>query len=232
MAILKKNVVKVSVLLTAKNREELRAKVRELKQQDYPDFEIITTFGGTITQGINRAIRRAKGSIIVFTETDVAPLSKTWLRELVAQVRPGEIIKGIEIPPPGFNLCNTACSADIARKFLMNEKYLYAFDTEWGKRLAQNNIPIRMVYTAGVLHLRGPVSDKALKRAYQYGREWARLYGEGLLEEFPSLHQQTRRQIAVGRANLRGIQDELRCLSKKRIARQVVKRKKKNYSKS
>ncbi len=224
MAASKKKFVKVSVLLTAKNQEELKAKVQELKQQDYPNFEIITTLGGTITRGTNRAMRRAKGKIIVFTETDVAPLSRSWLSELVAEVRPGEVVKGLEIPPPGFNLCNTACFAEIAQRFPMNEKYLFSFDTEWSKRLARHGIPVRMVYTAGVLHLRGPVSEKALKRAYQYGREWVRLAGEGLFEEFPSLHEQTRRQIAVGQANLRGMRDEIKRLSAKHPLRKLIRK--------
>lgn len=213
----KSRFVKVSVLVTAKDLEELKAKVEELKQQDYPNFEIITSLGGTIPQGTNRAIRRATGKIIVFTETDAAPLSRSWLRELVAQVRPGEVIKGLEIPPPGFNLCNTACPAEIAKRFPMNEKYLFSFDTEWNRRLARHGIPIKMIYTAGVLHLRQPGSKKALKRAYQYGQEWARLYREGFFEEFHSLLEQTRRQIAVGQANLRGIRDEMKRRSGKRL---------------
>ncbi len=210
---------KVSVLITAQNPQELRAKVDELKKQDYPSFEIVATLGGTITQGYNRAIRKAKGEILVFTETDVVPLSRSWLKELVAHVRPGEVVKGLEIYPPVFDFANTACYAAIAKRIPLNERYLCYSDTEWCRRLARHGIRTRTIYAAGVLHLRRPVSKKALRWAYLYGREWVRLYREGYFEEFGSIVEQTKHQIAVARAKLRGIADECKAMSGRRRLR-------------
>ncbi len=201
---------RVSILVTARDPQELKAKVQELRRQQYPTFEIVATLGGSIAQGYNRAIRRAKGAIVVFTETDTVPMTRTWLRDLVAQVRPGEVVKGLDVQPSAFNLSNTACFADIARHFPFDERYPVAEDTEWAERLAQHGIPIRRIHTTGVWHLRHPHSRKALRRAYQYGRAWARLHRESGFEELPSLIEQSRLQMARGRAVLRGIQDELR----------------------
>ena len=179
----------------------------------------MATLGGTITQGYNRAIRKAKGDILVFTETDVVPLSRSWLKELVAHVRPGEVVKGLEVYPPVFDFSNTACYAAIAKQFPLNERYLHYSDTEWCRRLARHGVRTRTVYAAGVLHLRRPVSKKALRRAYLYGREWVRLYREGYFEEFGSIVEQTKHQIAVARAKLRGIADERKALPLRRRLR-------------
>ena len=206
----KRGAKKVSVLITARDPRALQAKIRELKKQDYPNFEIVATLGGTVTEGYNRAIRRAKGEILVFTETDVVPLSRSWLSGLVTQVRPGEIIKGLEIYPPVFNFSNAACHAAIAKQIPLDERYRLFSDTEWYKRLVRHGIRLRTVYGAGVLHLRLPASKKAVQWAYQYGREWARFHRAGTFEEFESLVEQTRHQIAMAQAKLRGIADELK----------------------
>lgn len=201
---------KVSVLVTAKDPQELKAKVLELKRQDHPNFEVVATLGGTIAQGYNRAIRRAKGEILVFTETDVAPLSRSWLRRLAAHVRDGEVVKGLEIFPQGFNFSNTACPAAIAKRFPLDESYAVAEDTAWSEQLVRHGIKIRMITAAGVLHLRRPGSAKALRRAYRYGRSWVRIRRRYGFEAFNSLVKQTKHQIAAGKAALRGVADELR----------------------
>lgn len=202
----------MSVLLTGKDAASVRAKVLELKRQDHPDFEIVAVSGGPLTSGYNRAIRRAKGKILVFTETDTVALSRSWLRQLAAQVREGEVVKGLEVFPPGFNFSNSACYASVAKRIPLNERYRLSSDTEWSRRLQRHGIRMRTIYSAGVLHLRRPASGKALRWAYQYGREWVRLHREGLLEEFESLVEQTKHQIAVGRARLRGISDEMKAV--------------------
>lgn len=200
----------VSVLVTAKHPRELSAKVRELKEQDHPSFEIVATRGGTITEGYNRAIRKARGKILVFTETDAVPLSSSWLRELVRQVRPGEVVKGLELPPQVFNFSNTTCFSDVPKRIPLDETYPLGSDTEWQQRLARHGIRARFAYTAGVLHLRTPASRKALRRAYEYGRTWVRLYRAYRYEEFHSLVQQARNLGPIAQASLRGVADEWR----------------------
>ncbi len=198
----------VSVLVTAKDARELATKVRELKEQDHPSFEVVAARGGTITEGYNRAIRKARGKILVFTETDAVPLSGSWLRELVRQVRPGEVVKGLELLPQIFNFSNTACFSDVAKRIPLDESYPLGSDTEWQQRLARHGIGTRFTYAAGVLHLRTPASRKALRRAYEYGRTWVRLYRAYRYEEFHSLVRQARNLRAIAQASLRGVSDE------------------------
>ncbi len=206
---------KVSVLVTAKDPAALFAKVRQLKQQDYPSFEVVATLGGTITNGYNQAIRRAKGTVVVFTETDVVPFNRSWLRELVSQVRPGEVVKGLESRPLPFNLSNTACLATIAKRFPLDPLYSFASDTEWCQRLQRRGIRIRYLNAAGVLHRRPPCSPKALRRAYQYGRMWARIRRKYAPATVASLIHLARYEIRYWRTVLRGIAAEPRATSQR-----------------
>ena len=200
----------VSVVVTANEPAELLAAVRRLQQQDYQNFEVVATLGGTIANGYNRAVQRAKGQIVVFTETDAVPLSRSWLRELVAHVRRGEVVKGLEVRSLPFNFSNTACPAAIARRFPLDERYVVAEDTEWSERLRRHGTRIRYVHAAGVLHQRTPCSPKALRRAYPYGRAWARLRRKYTPAELPSLIHLARNESRYWRAVLRGISAERR----------------------
>lgn len=216
--------VQVSVLITAKDPQELKTKVEELRKQDYPSFEIVATLGGTIAQGYNRAVRKAKGKVLVFTETDVSPISRSWLRQLVQHVRAGEVVKGMELVPTSFNFSNLACFSDVAKRFPLDEGFVVAEDMEWRERLGRHGIRIRNVYDAPVFHLRRPVSTKAYRRAYQYGRAFVRLRRAYDLPEFKSLMENARHQMAIGKETLRGMTDELKARSVRRCIRRFSQR--------
>ena len=79
--------VEVSVITIAKNQRELDNLKNILKKQTFRNFEFIVSTKKGIPQSMNDVIERAKGDIIVVTESDAIPLRDTWLEEMVKAVK-------------------------------------------------------------------------------------------------------------------------------------------------
>lgn len=167
---------RVSIISIARSEEEFLPLKQYLAAQTYQDFEFIGEVGGTIPEAWNRAIRRASGEILVFTETDAQPVNQDWLAELVEQVqRTSAIVKGLEVTQSPLDMSNLA---GYRKTFLENpfdEKFLWAEDTELVCRLKDEGHAIVQLDCAPVVHLQKSRSRRHIRRAFRYGLYWARL---------------------------------------------------------
>lgn len=166
----------VSVICIARTREELEAKHTQLRSQTFKDFEFVGEAGGTIPEAWNRAIGRARGEILVFTETDASPVSDRWLNELVAAV-PDErtLVKGLEVTALPWDLSNLACHRQVFTGVKFDERFRWAEDSELFCRLRDKGYEFEDVRVAPVVHLQKLYSKRLIRRAFRYGMYQARL---------------------------------------------------------
>jgi GT2 family glycosyltransferase len=166
----------VSVISIALAPEEFEPLHQTLAQQTYRDFEFVGEVGGTIPEAWNRAIDRAQGEILVFTETDATPVDERWLEQLVNSV-PDEktVVKGLEIVGSPWDLANLAAHRDVFANARFDESFLWAEDTELFCRLKQQGYQLLRVDTAPVIHHQKLGSKRMLRRAFRYGLYQARL---------------------------------------------------------
>lgn len=205
---------KVSVILIAKKEEELKQVVAELEKQDYPNFEIVTSYGHSIPKDWNKAIEKASGDILIFTESDARPLHKTWISEFVKELKPNEILKGAEIRNTPMNMCCTAVYADVAKKFKFDESMVYGCgeDTEWFIKLRRAGVKERRFWGAFVHHNRIDYDYFKWKqhgRAKIFGMNWAKQSLD--YENYPILRLIQRHVLAVDQnlLVLKGMEEEL-----------------------
>jgi GT2 family glycosyltransferase len=167
---------RISVICIARTQEELLEKRERLRTQTLQDFEFVGEAGGTIPQAWNRAIARAQGQILVFTETDARPVDEHWLEQLVAAI-PDEhtMVKGLEINSLPWAMDNLACHRSVLANVRFNEEFLWAEDTELFCRLRREGYELRQVAVAPVIHLGRLASRRFLRRAFRYGIYNARL---------------------------------------------------------
>lgn len=173
---------RVSVISIALVENEFEGLYRSLAQQTFQDFEFIGEVGGTIPEAWNRAIRRASGEILVFTETDATPVNKYWLEELVNGV-PDErtIVKGLEITGQPWDLANLACYRAVLQDVKFDENFLWAEDSELFCRLKHLGYELQHIPAAPVIHLQKMRSKRRIRRAFRYGLYQAKLcymYGD------------------------------------------------------
>ena len=133
----------VSVIAIAKNKRELEPLMRALKKQTFRDFEFVTSSKKGIPEAMNDAIEKAKGKIIVITESDALPMSKRWLEDMVNAVKENNrhdskkktIVRGVEVASLPWCWCNFACYSSVLKDNKINEYYPLAEDTELFARL-------------------------------------------------------------------------------------------------
>ncbi len=176
MNALQNNVPLVSVLIIARKKEECDEITAHLSRQSLNDFEVITEVGGTIPQAWNRALARAKGHFIVFTETDARPLDERWLEQLVASMDDEKtVIKGLEVNHSPWNLCNTIMKREALIERGFDESFLCAEDTELLSYLRCRGYRLEKRAIAPVIHAVRADSPKAVRRAFRYGINWMRI---------------------------------------------------------
>jgi GT2 family glycosyltransferase len=173
---------RVSVISIALTPEEFEPLLRQLTRQTFQDFEFVGEVGGTIPEAWNRAIDRAVGELLVFTETDATPMDEHWLEQLVNSI-PDEktLIKGLEIIGSPWDLANIAAHRSVFEDARFDESFLWAEDTELFCRLKQQGYHLLRVNTAPVIHHQKLGSKRVLRRAFRYGVYQARLrlmYGD------------------------------------------------------
>jgi GT2 family glycosyltransferase len=173
---------RVSVISIALQSEEFEPLRLALSRQTFQDFEFVGEAGGTIPEAWNRAIDRAKGDILVFTETDATPVNERWLEELIGSIPDKDtIVKGLEIVGSPWDLANLAAHRDVFSDARFDESFLWAEDTELFCRLKQKGYRLSRVDTAPVIHRHKIGSKRMTRRAFRYGVYQARLhlmYGE------------------------------------------------------
>ena len=167
---------RISVVVIAREREECAGIERALARQSYRDFEIVTEIGGTIPEAWNRAISRARGQFLIFTETDARPLDDDWLQQLLDEMTgDAAMVKGLEINQTPWNLCNTIVRREVFDGIEFDESFLCAEDTELFSRLQSQGFRLEKKPVAPVMHSFDPSSPKALSRAFRYGVNWMRI---------------------------------------------------------
>jgi GT2 family glycosyltransferase len=164
------------VIVIAKERGECAGIEEALARQTYREFEIVTEIGGTIPEAWNRAVSRARGQFLVFTETDARPLHDDWLQQLLdAMTDDTAMVKGLEINETPWNLCNTIVRREALVGIAFDESFLCAEDTELFSRLQNLGYQLEKRPVAPVMHSFDPSTPKAMSRAFRYGVNWMRI---------------------------------------------------------
>jgi glycosyltransferase involved in cell wall biosynthesis len=160
---------RISVISIAKNEEELDHLRRTLRNQTFRDYELITSTKGNIPEAWNDAISRASGDYLVFIESDASPLYDRWLEEVCQRMRRNAVLKGLEINPTDFDMCNLVCDASILKTVRFDESFEIAEDTELFARLRKMGVPIEHVSGFPVVHRAEQTWRKTLTRAFRRG---------------------------------------------------------------
>ncbi|MFN8496843.1 MAG: hypothetical protein U0641_03235 [Anaerolineae bacterium] len=167
---------RVSVICIALSPREFEPLQRKLAAQTWHDFEFVGEVGGTIPEAWNRAIARAQGDILVFTETDAVPVYNTWLEELVASVLDDKtIVKGLEITGSTLDLANLACYRTAFTNASFDEEFRWAEDTELFCQWKTQGFRFIEIPRAPVIHPRKIANKRMIRRAFRYGVYNARL---------------------------------------------------------
>jgi hypothetical protein len=199
-------VARVSVICIAVTEDELAVKSDQLRRQSFKDFEFVGEAGGTIPQAWNRAIARARGEILVFTETDARPVNERWLEELVGCVTAEDVVvKGLEVTGQPWDMSNLACHRSAMEGAQFDERFRWSEDTEFFCRLKALGYELRQVPVAPVIHLRKAGSKRMIRRAFRYGMYQARLrhwYGDPVMIAGT---EQALKRLAQALMNLAGL---------------------------
>ena len=166
--------MRVSVITIAKTKEELGPLREILKKQTYKDFEFVYSTRKGIPQAWNDAIMKAKGEILLITESDVMPLSNRWIEDMVgAAIENGDkaVVRGIEVIPSPWCFSNLACYSKILKANKLDESYPVGEDTELFSRLNDMGYKGVELSISPVLHIRKFKGFfKEVKNAYLYGK--------------------------------------------------------------
>jgi len=189
---------KLSIVTIAKTENELRPLIDAIEKQTYKNYEIIFSTKGSIPEAWNDAISRATGDYLVFTESDAEPANNNWLLEISMAVRPGTVIKGLEVKPTDLNLCNTVFDASIFKvnKMMFDESFLICEDLELFSRLRKRGIDIYRIPSFPVLHFSKETWKNTLRRAFIQGAYFVKilyLYGSKNTDEYGSRFPQIRK---------------------------------------
>jgi glycosyltransferase involved in cell wall biosynthesis len=160
---------KISVIVFSLTREELDPLVNRLKNQTYQDFEIVSEYGGRIVDCINRALERAKGEIIVFTETDCLH-PPDWLENIALSYEGGIVFAGEIVERKNFS--NTVMSKEIAVSIPLDRNLILANDTAWFQDF-QGKVPLEFKQISPVVHQKSIA--RKLSRGAIYARDRARM---------------------------------------------------------
>ncbi|UCE95805.1 MAG: hypothetical protein JSV51_08885 [Candidatus Bathyarchaeota archaeon] len=140
-----------------------------LANQTFKDFELVTSTKGTIPEAWNDSISRATGKFFVFTESDAFPLNERWLEEIIRYTKKNVVLKGLEINPTDFNMCNLVCDASIFKLAKFDESFPTAEDVEFFARLRKLGIKIQHVKAFPVIHIPKQTWKKTLSRQFRNG---------------------------------------------------------------
>lgn len=130
---------RTSIIVTCKPRTNLEALKKSLASQTYQDFELIATHNKKVAEGLNSGIKRARGRILVITESDCI-WNSPYLLEL--------LIKSLEnktaVTLQGESIECVAISKKDCIPF--DERLIRAEDTLWFKQLGEHGIRIKKLF--------------------------------------------------------------------------------------
>jgi len=173
--------MKVSIVSIAKNKKELEPLMNRLKKQTFKDWEFVYSTKKGIPQAWNDAFSKAKGKIIITTESDAMPLTDTWIEELVNALEKLNstlvFVRGLEFQPTSWCWCNTVFYAETIKKHKLDKSYPIAEDTEFFSRLHYKyNYKGYTLNIAPVMHVKKFKGVwKEIKNHYLYGKLHARI---------------------------------------------------------
>lgn len=201
----------VSIIFAAQNETQARVLMTKLKSQQYPGgYEFCYSTDGNIAHAMNQAIKKSTGDLLVFTETDVEPATDDWVYNLVMERSDGNFVKSLEVNHTTPNFSGMIVSKKDLRDEQFDEAFNVAEDTEFYARMhALYGMNVIQARTATHLHLRSKTTQKALDRAYEYGRNEAKIMKQ--YKNYPIASYTQRQYLAIEIANkiLKGIHDEL-----------------------
>jgi len=163
--------LEVSVVTIGLNNAEIGKVRQRVSNQTYDNVEVVGSTKEGIPTAWNDAIKRASGDLYVFTETDAAPISKDWLKRIVADfdlpeqrvAHYGEIGR----PGHGYDLSNLAVPGAVMDQFSFDESYPIVEDTELFTRMDKAGVTFEKWYENPVYH--HPATERQNKRAFQRG---------------------------------------------------------------
>lgn len=144
----------VSIILFAKKSKELSQVKKDIGKQSFDNYEIVEETGGDIADCINRAIERAKGKILVFTESDCRIPNTDWLDNIVKYTKPNKIYFGQQLSSNVRNFGNTSMYKNTALLKKLNNEYKWANDTEWFLELQRKGVEKVEINENPVYHLK------------------------------------------------------------------------------
>jgi glycosyltransferase involved in cell wall biosynthesis len=181
-----KDLQKISVVSIARRDSEFEHLRVALQNQTFKNFELVTSTKGSIPEAWNDAISKAKGELIVFTESDALPLSETWLEEIANNAENGVILKGLEIKPTDLDLCNLVCEASLLKQQKFDTDFHVAEDVELFARLRKMGAEIRFVNAFPVMHSPSQTWKKTCSRGITIGMNFTKiiyLYGRNNIDD-------------------------------------------------
>jgi len=203
--------IKVSIVFAAKTDKEAQELINILDKQEHDyDIEYCYSTEGGIAEAVNKSLDMATGKYVLFTETDARPVDNFWIKNMVESAEKNKFIKALEVNHQTLNWCSTICHREDLKDERINENYTVAEDTEFFLRLKhKHGMEFKTTNNAVIKHNRPFENEKAISRAYIYGRNTAKLikrYG------FYPLNAYIRRQeikAEESKLTLKGIKDEL-----------------------
>lgn len=168
---------KVSVVATSLRDREFDNLRKDLKKQTFKNFEFVPVIGDfNIAKGWNIGVSKAKGDIILITESDVS-LPSDWIEKMVENVQKnGGFALGSQVITTSreFDAGSIGVYSKIAKKLPFNEKYLCA-ETEWFERIKKEGFEIKREKIPVVYHKKKLRSIKTLKMSFVHAANHARI---------------------------------------------------------
>jgi rhamnosyltransferase len=157
---------------------------------------------------LNDAVRRTRGEIVVFINSDATPETTDWLEKLVAPLSDPQVgaTFGRQTARPDcralfrkdterafgdgsesagwvhfFSMANSAARRDILEKYPFETKVQYSEDIEWSYELRKKGLKIVYVPDAAATHSHNYTLKQSYKRMFGEGKAEAWIFREGEL---------------------------------------------------
>lgn len=166
----------LSVVTIGRSEDEIDRLREHLREQTYDDYEFVYSTEPGIPQAWNDALSRARGSIVVFTETDARPVFDDWLETIAEEFDPDEddvVYFGEYRGPSSFNFANTALRRSLVEGRPLDESFPVGEDSEFFARLDKRGVRFDENRVSPVYH-EAKSTSRYLSRSFEYGMADAR----------------------------------------------------------
>jgi len=222
----------VTIIMRSMNDIELiETTIKNILNQSFTDFELLNVDSGS-TDGtfevikkynpdnsyqikpedyvpgkvLNNAIKKCRGDIVVFNNSDCIPLNEHWLESLIAPLQNSEDIVAVfgnQVPRKNarplvvkdnvrafgdgkisaewrhfFSLATSAAKKTVLEEYPFNPDIQYSEDVEWSYRIKQMGFNIQYVPEAMVEHSHNYTLKEVKKRFFNEGLADGQIYKE------------------------------------------------------